>query len=703
MSEGQARAGQPICMISVFKSGTWFLRNILGGITGLPWHEPEIVAGEETDYADAALIDLRPDSIFSWHSFPTPEVRAVLAARPVRVVLLVRNIFDLVVSMHRHFAHDIDADQGRSAGAADIFANLSRGQGLAMTISGAESRAWRWVGLGPHLRQIQDMLELSLEQPCHLVSYERLLAAPQREIAELARYLGVQLTPERIAAIAEDSRFEKMKATAGEGAGQSHFQVGRAGGHASVLSAYHVMMVRAQQRTFAPRLAELAARVGMPELLACSVPMDKGLQDATASSGISAQDQQLIGQLHAIQKHMASGEYSKGLVLCDIVLQRKPVNPDLLFIAANLAVKAGKALLAVDYLEQGLRQGSEQARFHAALGVLLGEMGKTDVARRHLERALALEPDNAEARQALHLPPAPPPRPEAQPGEVPEGELNRHAGLEIRKELAQDKHVFFVSSFGYAADHWFGWFPKALNSHPEIFALLAHEGSRPKYLKERTRGERPPIVPFAHFLNDMGMTYQAIGDCYSYKASQFRELLATFGEDIPMLNLVRHPYVCLEFYIRWRATNMRMPDGSSGPIDWEWGTVRHDLFERLELKPYAREDVHIWSAYQGMHLLNMIVDDQVPGVRQMALESVVGSREVFAETVRYLTKGRCEYSPALLDTVFGFVNTPFRGEEKLRMVPHELYATWPDWKKDAFEKLVRPEAIALYERMGYAL
>ncbi len=69
----------------------------------------------------------------------------------------------------------------------------------------------------------------------------------------------------------------------------------------------------------------------------------------------------------------------------------------------------------------------------------------------------------------------------------------------IRSELEQDTNVFYVTSQGYAADHWYGWLPKALNAHPEIFALLAHEGSRPKYIKTRTRGERPSIIPFTEF------------------------------------------------------------------------------------------------------------------------------------------------------------------------------------------------------------
>jgi hypothetical protein len=82
--------------------------------------------------------------------------------------------------------------------------------------------------------------------------------------------------------------------------------------------------------------------------------------------------------------------------------------------------------------------------------------------------------------------------------------------VRTRDELQDDYRVFYVTAWGYAADHLFGWFPKALNCHRDIFALLAHEGSRPKYFRGSS-GERPPLVPFTEFLNDMGMTCAAIG------------------------------------------------------------------------------------------------------------------------------------------------------------------------------------------------
>ena len=277
-------------------------------------------------------------------------------------------------------------------------------------------------------------------------------------------------------------------------------------------------------------------------------------------------------------------------------------------------------------------------------------------------------------------------------------------GATLRRELEDDYRVFYVTAWGYAADHYFGWFPKALNSHPEIFALLAHEGSRPKYLKERTRAQRPPLVPFTEFLNDMGMTYQAIGDCYSYRAGQMPELLRNPRyADIPVINLVRHPIVWLEFYVRWRAANMRMRAGATDPLAWEWKVSHHALFRQQGLKTYEKDDVHIWAAFQGMMQLNNVLGDLPSVERHVPVERVATDPNKFSEIVSYLTKGRCVYDQSDLDKVFAMTDTLFRGEEPVDTDPRTLKESWPGWKVDAFRSLLTPDAIDAYKSFGYDL
>lgn len=275
-------------------------------------------------------------------------------------------------------------------------------------------------------------------------------------------------------------------------------------------------------------------------------------------------------------------------------------------------------------------------------------------------------------------------------------------GQTIRGELEDDYRVFYVTAWGYAADHYFGWLPKALNTHKEIFALLAHEGSRPKYMKERLRSERPDLDAFTEFLNDMGMTYEAIGDCYSYRAAQFSELLADPRyAGIPVVNLIRHPAVWLEFYVQWRAGNMRMRAGSSDPLAHEWRVASHGLFGVLGLKPYDRSEIAVWAAYQGMSQMNGIHADVRTVPRTLPIERIVEDQGVFGDLVATLTKGRVTYTQDDLDRAYSMVPTLFRGEAQANTDPEALIGGWPGWKVDAFRKLVKSETAALWRSFGY--
>ncbi|TCS64732.1 hypothetical protein [Varunaivibrio sulfuroxidans] len=266
-------------------------------------------------------------------------------------------------------------------------------------------------------------------------------------------------------------------------------------------------------------------------------------------------------------------------------------------------------------------------------------------------------------------------------------------------------HVFYVTSWGYGADHWFSWFVKALNANPEIMTYLANEGSRPKYFpEERTRAQRPDLIKFTRFMADVGMTYQAIGDCYSYRPTMMHAVLETWPDTVPVIHLTRHPYAWLYFHVRWRTTNMRMLGGEQGPLDHEWlHGCDHDLFNSLGLKPYTKDDIEIWTTYQGMWKMNDVASDAKMPIRQIPIEDVTKNRALFHEIISFITHGRVTYDEKLLDLIYSWVHTPFRGEEELRVSPRDLRAQWPQWKALAFEKLVSPEAKQAYRQLGYKL
>lgn len=257
---------------------------------------------------------------------------------------------------------------------------------------------------------------------------------------------------------------------------------------------------------------------------------------------------------------------------------------------------------------------------------------------------------------------------------------------------------------GNDGDHLPNWFIRALNSHRDILALPVNEGPRQKYLAELTRAERPPLVPYTEFLNDIGTVFGVIGDCFSYRAGQMPALLGIDRyKNIPVVNMPRHPYPWLQFHVRWRASNMRMREGNVDPLAWEWKVTPHAYFDYLGLRPYTKDEVEVWSAFQGMLQLNNVLGDVNSVPRHVPIEVVADDPAVFKDLANYLTRGAVEYTADDMDRAYSTRHTLFHGEEPLECDPRILYEAWLDWKVDAFRKLVTPEAMAAHKSFGYDL
>jgi hypothetical protein len=262
--------------------------------------------------------------------------------------------------------------------------------------------------------------------------------------------------------------------------------------------------------------------------------------------------------------------------------------------------------------------------------------------------------------------------------------------------------VFYISSHGSAGDHWFDWLARGLNAHPDVMIYMG-ESVRSKYLKERSRKERPDLLAFTEFLTDLGKPYRAIGECYAYRAYQLEALLPVHGDRVRFVNIVRHPYCWLSSYVHWRTTNMGMPAGQISAVEHEWSVTRHAEFAALGLQPYGREDIAVWASHQGMHILNRMLSDAAPAVRNLPLETLVADRGAFCDLAAHLTHGRISFPPALLDTIYGWVMTPFRVGGRVLTAPEAERAAWPAWKERAWEALVTPPVRAMFTSWGYQL
>jgi tetratricopeptide (TPR) repeat protein len=94
--------------------------------------------------------------------------------------------------------------------------------------------------------------------------------------------------------------------------------------------------------------------------------------------------------------HEESGEYEQALQEVRRALDVEPTR-ELEFYSATLRAKAGDFEGAVAYLEAMLREEPENDELHYNLGIVYGGSDRTDEAIRYMQRALELNPDNANA------------------------------------------------------------------------------------------------------------------------------------------------------------------------------------------------------------------------------------------------------------------------------------------------------------------
>jgi hypothetical protein len=257
---------RPIVMISVFKAGTHLMRRLLTDLTGRPHHEPPIVPGK-VDYYDPGQLQFVPGRFYSWHLVPTEPIRRRLIAAAARPVLVLRNLFDLVVSMYHHFADNIDADSGRGRNVDHHFRAMDRDAGLEAIIVGLTRPDFRWRGIGPQAAHMVDLLALAEAHPSFVTSFERLTAHKRQEVQRLAAYLELSLSPARLDTIVGGSSFAAMRAQAlAQGRG-SHYREGQPGSHTRALTPRHIALVREQIAQHAPDLEARARAAGFGEIL----------------------------------------------------------------------------------------------------------------------------------------------------------------------------------------------------------------------------------------------------------------------------------------------------------------------------------------------------------------------------------------------------------------------------------------------------
>ncbi|HRQ81379.1 MAG TPA: sulfotransferase domain-containing protein [Azospirillaceae bacterium] len=266
-----AVAGQsdrPLALLTQFKSGTWLTRRIVEGLTGMSMVEPDYGHAVGLDPEDATHIFHCPGRYYSWHALPVPPVREKLRAMNARVVLQIRNVYDMAVSQYHHYADDIDREFQRGAGRAAFFGSVTRDFGLAVIVAGYNGEGFVLPGFGDYLRQTELMIDYAETCPdCLLLSYEDVVRDRVAAIRRVARHLEIDIDDDQAAAMAQASSFSAMRRQ-GEAAGTtSHFRKGGLFRHGEELNQRHAALMRLEIARYAPNLPARAAAAGMAHVL----------------------------------------------------------------------------------------------------------------------------------------------------------------------------------------------------------------------------------------------------------------------------------------------------------------------------------------------------------------------------------------------------------------------------------------------------
>lgn len=209
--------------LTMFKSGTHLIRNILSDLVKLNFKEPEIVKGKN-NYEDQNKFFLPEDGFFSWHLFPYNKTILKLNNNDTKNVLLVRNLFDQTLSIYDHFRLNIDSEINRGRNVQNIFANLSLEQGIKFIIDGGELEGFRWLGMMHQYKHMYSLFNCAEQTNSILITYENLVTNKEKVICDIANFLNVSNYD--LNQIISYSSFEYMKVNSSN---NSHFNSGKIG------------------------------------------------------------------------------------------------------------------------------------------------------------------------------------------------------------------------------------------------------------------------------------------------------------------------------------------------------------------------------------------------------------------------------------------------------------------------------------------
>ena len=201
------------------KTGTTWMIKLITSVPG--YQAAGNFQGEIQRYTLAASGD-----VVHGHDSYTPELGEILTGNRIKVILMVRDPRDQVVSRVFHLRRDT------TNRVHERFLALSDDEAIKMCIEGAAGVR----SAADLLRLTQSWLDGEMEILC--VRYEDLVAHPSVELSKVFRYLGINLDETFLQTIIQRNRFERLTVgkkvwktwrAAGQADPKSHFRKGIVG------------------------------------------------------------------------------------------------------------------------------------------------------------------------------------------------------------------------------------------------------------------------------------------------------------------------------------------------------------------------------------------------------------------------------------------------------------------------------------------
>ncbi|RXJ98216.1 hypothetical protein CRU98_10670 [Arcobacter sp. CECT 8986] len=256
-----------IALISGIKTGTWLTRRILSLMTKMDFFEPEIIPGENK-YFNAEQLKFKENTFYSWHIIPTNEVVNKLNENNTKTIFVIRNIYDLVISIYYHFYNNIDSDIGRGNNKDKFLKQFTFDEGISLIITGFDENNLRWNGMSEIIINCNEILKASKNCESIVLNYEDLVQNKKENIEKISNFLNINLSNKELSDIEEKSSFNAMKEKAKkEEVGSSHFREGNKSKNRTLLKEFHKVQIRQIIKKSAPDLYDNAKELGFEDIL----------------------------------------------------------------------------------------------------------------------------------------------------------------------------------------------------------------------------------------------------------------------------------------------------------------------------------------------------------------------------------------------------------------------------------------------------